>query len=273
MRAIAFLGSESIDAIPAGNRAMAYGDGLFETMRVHRGGIAWWQAHWARLAIGAARLGIALPEAAQVRQAAATLFDDAGDGVLKLLLSRGGDARGYAPLPNAPPLWVLSRHALPEPMRHGLRLHWCTTRMAIQPVLAGLKHCNRLEQVLGRAECVRASAEEGLMCDGEGSVVSATAANVFVLRQGQWRTPRVDRCGVAGVCRSHLLSIMDAREERLSPAQVESADAVFLCNAVRGILPVSRLGARTWTDVSQSVAAGQLLAQAHPGFVSDQENP
>ena len=268
-----FLGSESIDAIPVGNRAMAYGDGLFETMRVHRGGIAWWQAHWERLADGAARLGIVLPEPARVRQAAASLFDDAGDGVLKLLLARGGDARGYAPVPDAPPLWMLSRHALPERARRGLHVHWCTTRMAVQPALAGLKHCNRLEQVLGRAECVRAHADEGLMCDGEGSVVSATAANVFVLREGRWRTPRVDRCGVAGVCRLHLLSLLEAREEHLSPAQVEAADAVFLCNAVRGILPVTRLGARTWTDVSQSVSAGQLLAQSHPGLIPDLEHP
>jgi 4-amino-4-deoxychorismate lyase len=268
-----FLGGEPIGVIPVGNRGMAYGDGLFETMRVHHGGIAWWREHWARLGIGAARLGIALPEPKQAREASGTLFEDAGDGVLKLLLIRGGDGRGYAPMLDAPPLWMLSRHALPATTQRGLHLHWCDTRMAIQPLLAGIKHCNRLEQVLGRAECQRANADEGLMCDAEGTVVGATSANVFVLRQGRWRTPRIDRCGIAGVCRGHLLSLLDAREEHLSPEQVEDADAVFLCNAVRGILPVTRLGARTWTDVSPSASAARLLAQSQPGFVLDLEHP
>jgi 4-amino-4-deoxychorismate lyase len=268
-----FLGDASIDAIPAGNRGMAYGDGLFETLRVHRGDIPWWSSHWARLAGGAARLGIPLPRPAQVRDVAASLFADAGDGVLKLLLSRGGGGRGYAPVADAPPLWILSRHPLPDCTTRSLQLHWCDTRMAIQPLLAGIKHCNRLEQVLARAECARARADEGLMRDGEGSVVSATAANIFVLRQGRWLTPRVDRCGVAGVCRSHLLALLGAGEERLSPAQVEDADAVFLCNAVRGILPVTGLGARTWTDFSPSATAARLLAQSHPGLVADLEQP
>ena len=210
---------------------------------------------------------------AQVREEATALFDDGGDGVLKLLLSRGGAGRGYTAVSDAAPIWMVSRHslppALPSDKRAGLILHWCATWLAPQPLLAGIKHCNRLEQILARAECDDAGADEGLVCDHDGMVVSATAANVFVWRDGRWWTPPVDRCGVAGVCRSRLIPSLDAIEAHLSTEDVEGAEAVFLCNAVRGILAVAQLGARTWPSHRAIDDARRQLARIHPGFAFD----
>jgi 4-amino-4-deoxychorismate lyase len=272
-----FEGTTPVAALAPGNRGLAYGDGLFETMRAHRGALPWWDAHWARLARGGKRLGIALPDEAFVRAQAGALLaggnggDDNGDDVLKLLVVRGGNARGYAPATGAEPAWQLSRHVLPvAPSADGLRLHWCETRLAAQPALAGLKHCNRLEQVLARAESDAAGCDVGLVRDGDGHVVSATSANLFVLREGRWHTPPIDRCGVAGTCRMHLLPVLDAIEARLSVADVEGADAIFLCNAVRGILPVASVGSRRWPPGSAAVAgARRALAISHPGFEPD----
>lgn len=272
-----FDGASRVDAVAPGNRGLAYGDGLFETMRAHRGRLPWWDAHWTRLALGGARLRIELPDEALVRAQAAELLADAADaadagggagGVLKLLVVRGGTARGYAPAAGAPPAWQLSRHPLPEaPPPAVLRLHWCDTRLAVQPSLAGLKHCNRLEQVLARAEAEAAGCDEGLLRDTDGHVVSATSANLFVLRGARWSTPAVDRCGVAGTCRARLLAMLGADEARLSVADVEGADAIVLCNAVRGILPVASLGSRRWPSAVEAVAgARRALAQSHPGF-------
>ncbi len=273
MTALIFRGRDALVGIPADSRGFAYGDGVFETMRVDRGRLHWWDAHWTRLAVGAERLGLPVPDYEVAREACGSVFADNSDGVLKLLLTRGGEGRGYAPTPDAAPVWMVSRHALPARTKRGLELHWAKTAAAIQPALAGLKHCNRLEQVMARGECSRQGTDEALMCNGDGHVIGATAANVFVLHDGRWRTPRVDRSGIAGVCRAHLLSILDAAEERLAPADVEGADAVFLCNAVRGILPVARLGARAWPDLSASLAAARLLAHSHPGLVLDLEHP
>ncbi len=283
-----FEGGARVAALAPGNRGLAYGDGLFETMRAHGGALPWWDAHWARLARGAARLGIALPDEAFVRAQAGELLAGelqagelhageplaGGDAVLKLLVVRGGAARGYAPIPGAPPAWQLSCHPLPGPApAAGLRLHWCDVRLAWQPALAGLKHCNCLEQVLARAESDAAGCDEGLLRDTDGHVVSATSANLFVLREGRWRTPPVDGCGVAGTCRARLLDALDAVEARLSVADVEGADAVFLCNAVRGILPVASLGSRRWPPVDDAVAgARRALAHSHPGFARDAGN-
>ena len=269
MTACLFIGSDQVDAWPAGNRLQAYGDGVFETMRVHRGQVPWWRSHWARLSHGAERLRLSLPDEVLVRGHAASLFADDGDGVLKLLLGRGGTGRGYAPGAQQAPVWMLSRHVPPTTPANGLVARWCDTRLSIQPALAGLKHCNRLEQVLARIECDDAGVDEGLMLDGDGRVVSATSANLFVLREGHWSTPPVDRCGVSGVCRAHLIELLQASEAALSVSQVEGADAVVLCNAVRGILPLARLGARAWSPRPAVAAARRLLAGIHPGFAPD----
>lgn len=271
MNARVFVGDVPATAVPADDRGFGYGDGLFETMRAHRGGVPWWDAHWSRLVRGAARLRIALPDQDRVCHEAMGLLDG-GDGVLKLIVSRGGGGRGYAPADTAVPTWVLSRHPAPAAYpRSGLTLRWCATRLALQPALAGIKHCNRLEQVLARGEwrdlaAPERDADEGLMRSGEGDVVCATAANVFVLTAGRWITPRVDRCGVEGVCRSWAIAASAAEELRLTLATVEAAEAVFLCNAVRGILPVARLGAQSWSPHPRVLALQQRLAAEHPAF-------
>lgn len=264
-----FVGARAVGAVPPDDRGLAYGDGLFETMRVHRGGVPWWDAHRERLERGAARLGLSLPDDARLREEANALVAEAEAAVLKVLVTRGGGGRGYAP-PDAPvPTWLLSRHEVPATPRHGLHLHWCDTRLAAQPALAGLKHCNRLEQVLARQECTAAGADDGLMRDGTGRVVCATSANLFVLRAGAWQTPPIDACGVAGVCRAHLLPVLQARETVLSQDDVEGADAIFLCNAVRGILGVARIGARAFAPHPAVDDARRALARLHPAFAME----
>lgn len=269
MTARVFVGSRPVASLPADSRGVAYGDGVFETMRVHGGDVHWWQAHWSRLSDGATRLRIPLPNESTVRDHVAQLFGDAG-GTLKLILTRGASGRGYAPAPDAEPVWLLSRHPPPAASRMGgLALRWCRTRFAIQPALAGLKHCNRLEQVIARGEWDDDGIDDGLMLDSEGFAVSATSANLFVLRDGGWRTPAIDRCGVAGICRAWCVQEMAALETRLTATDVETADAVFLCNAARGILPVARLHARAWSSHPDIADLQVQLARAHPAFASD----
>lgn len=243
-----FRGQAPLAAIDAGDRGLAYGDGLFETMRVARGRLPWWPAHRARLLRGATTLGITPPATTWLDGEVAGLAAEAGgDAVLKLVLTRGTGGRGYAPPAGVEPTLALSLHPAPAPIDEPLVLRWCALRMAIQPALAGLKHLNRLEQVLARAEWSDAGIHEGLLLDARGRVACATAASVFALVDGRWLTPRVDECGVAGVARAWVLAnAPGAAEADLSPADIESAGAVFLCNAVRGILPVGRLGERRW---------------------------
>ena len=257
-------------AIAPGDRGLAYGDGLFETMRVHAGGVPWWDAHLARLAAGAARLGLPMPDAAWFAQAAAGLLAQAPrDAVLKLVLTRGEGGRDYAPPVHAAPTVLLSLHAMPPPLPAAITLRWCDLRLARQPALAGLKHLNRLEQVLARREWSDPAVHEGLMLDSAGEVACATAANVFAFIAGRWCTPPVDQAGVAGLARAWVLAQGDACERRLSPADVEGAEALFLCNAVRGILPVGRLGARSWAPFPATRALQAELGRQWPAFARE----
>ncbi|MDO4708854.1 MAG: aminodeoxychorismate lyase [Pseudomonadota bacterium] len=259
-----FQGDAPLAAIPADERGLHYGESLFETLRSHQGSLPWWTQHWARLAQGAERLGLPLPDASRVKTEALQLL--AGQDVaLKLRLSRRG-GRGYAAPEDSAPLWMLSVHPLPLPQAP-LRLIWCDTQLGWQPQLAGLKHGNCLEQILARREVQQQGADEGLVCDGQGHVISASSANLFVLKDGRWRTPSLQSAGVAGICRAHLLAETNAQITQLGRAEVESAEAVFICNALRGIQPVRQLGAQLWPQVHPAIATLQTrLARTHPGL-------
>ena len=265
MTSAAYKGRDRLDAVSIANRGLSYGDGVFETMRVHRGELPLWPRHLARLREGAGRLGIAMPDVDFVEARIAEMASSVEAGVLKLLLTRGEGGRGYAPPVDVVPTWMLSLQSLPE-SQDALRVHVCETRLATQPALAGIKHCNRLEQVLGRAEAARARCDEGLMQDMAGNPVCATSANLMVLRDGRWRTPPVEACGVASVLRGWLLAQGLVEVAAVAPDDLADADAVALCNAVRGILPVRALGAREWLPHPATDELQARLAMAYPMF-------
>ena len=268
-----FRGDQRVDHVAPDDRGLAYGDGLFETMRGSAGTLPWWPRHWARLQRGCHRLSLPVPPEALAHTEAERLLEGA-DGVVKLLLTRGSGGRGYAPPAHSEPTWVLSRHSLPPPVRSVSLVRWCQTRLSLQPALAGIKHCNRLEQVLARAEVDPdpdsafggEPATEGLMCSTDEDVVCATAANLFVLHEGRWSTPLIDRCGVAGTMREWVLEQLPVEQLRMSVDDVHSADAVVLSNAVRGILQVDRLGGRRWLPHPAVADLQRSLSAAHPAF-------
>lgn len=237
------------DRIPAADRGFTYGDGLFETLRVTGGCAPLWPRHVARLRDGCARLGMPPPDAGALLAEVRRLSTGLGDAVARVTVSRGDGVRGYAlPQPQRPRVVVqvspLSLDA--GAYAHGVSVRLCDTRLSTQPLLAGMKHLNRLEQVLARAEWSDTSWADGLMRDDRGDVVCATAANVFAVFSGQLVTPPVDRCGVAGVARAEVLSVRAVGVAPIGLSQLAGADEVFLTSAVRGILPVRVFATRSW---------------------------
>lgn len=251
------------------DRGLAYGDGVFETILVHAGQPVWWKEHWQRLALGAQVLGIPVPDEKIVLASCKELFADESRCVLKIILTRGSGGRGYLAFENPDPRIILSIHPAPEIIREFVSLRWCETRLANQPLLAGIKHLNRLEQVLARNEWQDPTIFDGLMCDQDDNVVCATSANVFVKFDGQWLTPQLDRAGIAGVARKWVLNQWPhVRDVRLSRLQVEQAEAIFICNAVRGILGVNRLGESEFSTDREIGELQNRLAMEQPAFAS-----
>lgn len=260
---LAWVDGVESDVLDIADRGLAYGDGLFETFRVINERPLWWDRHLARLQRGAQVLGIELPNPTRLHIEALNCCEGAADGVLKLILTRGSSGRGYRP-GDGSPTRILSLH--PSPTRQdSITAIRCEARLATQPLLAGLKHLNRLEQVLAARECQQANVDEGLLFDGDGRLVSAVAGNVFLLRDGEWLTPTIDRCGVAGICREWLLeNLASCRETALSDDDVKAAEAVFVCNSVRGILPVSELDGRALPLPESLLALRDQLRQELP---------
>lgn len=261
-------GGRGVDRVAADDRGLAYGDGLFETLLVHEGRAVWWDAHWRRLRRGAERLRIALPDEDVVAAEASDLIAGTTHGVLKCVLTRGSGGRGYAPPEEAEPMLVLSLHAPPAATSsQGLDVRWCDIRLAQQPALAGIKHLNRLEQVMARMEWNDPAIHEGLMLDTDERVVCATAGNVFARFGERWLTPPVDRSGVAGVMREWLLAHVDgAGEAVLDRRAIETAEAVLICNSVRGLQPVHRIGQREWPDHGAVGELARLVLAREPAF-------
>jgi len=251
---LAWIDGRPADLLPVTDRGLAYGDGLFETIAVRHGRIALLERHLQRLGEGARRLLLPL-DLAQVRAELLAFAGELGDGVAKLIVTRGDGQRGYAPPAAARCRRILSASPPPAyPARHrldGIRLFPCVTRLAEQPLLAGLKHLNRLEQVMARAEWQDPACPEGLMRDSSGRVIEGVYSNLFVVRGGELLTPALERCGVAGVMRAEILARAAAagflvRIGDLDYPALLAADEVFLCNSQYGIWPVVALESHVW---------------------------
>ncbi|MFO1503047.1 MAG: aminodeoxychorismate lyase [Steroidobacteraceae bacterium] len=247
------------------DRALQYGDGLFETVTVRAGRICFEALHRRRLAEGARRLRIAIDDES-VWNTASTLAAAQGQCTLKILLSRGSStARGYTPPAAMRPRSVHLVYPAPaatEIPTH-VRLVTLSSTLGENAALAGLKHCNRLEQVLGRMELQPSGAFEGLMGSSSGSLVSGTMSNVFIGQQGGFVTPLVDQCGVAGVMRAVVLREavgcgLSVREARVPLSALRECRGVFITNARMGVVPAHELDGR---ELGIATAVRELAAR------------
>jgi 4-amino-4-deoxychorismate lyase len=242
------------ECVDVRDRGFHYGDGAFTTLRMSGGRALLLSRHLGRLADACFRLGIRYPGDETLLADLRLLEPEAPEGVIKIQITRGVGGRGYRPVTEGEPTRVVSLHPAPEfPQayyRSGVSVTRCRTPLGINAALAGIKHTNRLEQVLGRGEWGE-EFQEGLMCDTEGFVVEGTMSNVFRVKAGRLETPLIDRCGVAGVMRRLVLEIaqsqgIEVHEKRIRPGELASADEVFLTNCVIGIWPVARLAERSY---------------------------
>lgn len=247
-------------ALSANDRGMSYGDGLFETALVQEGQVRFLDAHLSRLLTDCRRLGIAPPDRDQLLAEIRSVADGAARAVLKITITRGIGGRGYRPGAGLESTRIVALHPAPEISADSIAVRWCSTPLGRNSKLAGMKHLNRLEQVLAQMEWNDPAIAEGLMLDTEGELVCGTSSNVFVVREGVLTTPDLRFCGVAGVMRAKVLEAaaqlgVASSEEPLWPHDMETATEVFVTNAVRGVRSVHALDSLHWdsTAIAQKV--------------------
>jgi 4-amino-4-deoxychorismate lyase len=260
-------------AISVDDRGLQYGDGLFETMSAQDGRVRHFARHMERLAEGGRRLGLPVPEPKLVAAECERALAGLGAGSVKLMLTRGPGPRSYRP-PAEPSVTRIVVSSAPKPRNDpddGIVVRLCETPLGLNPRLAGIKHLNRLEQVMACAEWDDPTIAEGLMSAVDGRIVCATAANVFLVRDGRLVTPAIRDCGVAGVMRGLVLAV--ARELGITadivdvrPDDLGTADEVFLTNAITGVRPVGEiLGVRRYAapgDVTRTLIERTTRADA-----------
>jgi len=235
--------------ISATDRGLAYGDGLFSTIKIELGKVIDWSLHLNRLKSGADRLffpsvdWILLEN--EIFETAQTV-NEYPHYVLKIILTRGSGGRGYSAEGCEQAVRIISLSSFPDVylkwQQQGIRVINCHTQLGRNKQLAGLKSLARLEQVLIKQELISSQADEGLVCDELGNVIEGCSANVFIYLDGQWLTPKLDYCGVAGVMRARILQSdqVNVIEKEISINDINQATCLCLTNALMGVVPVKQ---------------------------------
>ncbi len=247
------VNGQSGDALAISDRGLRYGDGVFETLAVVDRKPRLWQEHIGRLTRGCQRLAIPVPDAHELWEDWGKLAPSADHGVLRLTITRGGGGVGYAPpinpLPSRIVEWLPAPQRPAEYWQEGIDIRVCRTHLAVQPALAGIKHLNRLEQVLARAECAQSGSVEGLMLATDGRLAEATSANILIESQGRLILPDTTDIGVDGIMQDWVSAQAKAtgipiERRAIRFDALRDDDSMMLCNSLIGLWPVRRVEGR-----------------------------
>ncbi|WP_299494349.1 aminodeoxychorismate lyase [uncultured Shewanella sp.] len=240
------------------DRGLAYGDGLFATMRVSHHEIQFLTGHFNRLSQGAKRLGFdwqASPTLkAHLHQQALTMEH----GCIKLLLTRGSGGRGYAAPSQLDITEVVSTHPIPKhyPLwqQRGIALVSSDVTLGRQPRLAGIKHCNRLEQVLIKSVPIPLGFDDYLVLDEQDLVIESSMANLFFVDKEQAvYTPALSHSGVAGMMREQVINGILAlgfsvHVKPIPISRLTDFSAAFVTNSLLGVVDVTRINDVMYTS-------------------------
>ncbi len=265
------LNGESRHCVDVSDRGFQYGDGVFETIEVVNGKPLFFDRHLIRLASGCQALMIPCPDFSILENEARQLSTGAEHAVLKLIVTRGSGGRGYRVPQQVLPTRLLSLHPYPDYPKDfqaaGINARVCERRLAINPELARIKHLNRLEQILARAEWQDDEFQEGLMMDRDNRFVEGTMSNLFWVKNDVLHTPLLNNCGIAGIVRELIIELARAArlsvvEESIDIAGLLQVDELFVTNSVIGIWPVTRLEYRAFAVGGITRQMQKLYAQA-----------
>ncbi len=233
--------------VSLGDRSFQYGDGCFTTILTKHGELVYWPEHVARMEACLKTLQIPLPDWQLVYEwATLGALQEEYAGV-KVHVSRGIGGRGYSPKGIESPIITISNFAFPEHyfqwQKSGVSLGVCETRLGIQPLLAGHKHNNRLEQVLAKAEIEATDFNDAVTLNVQNHVIETTIANLFWVKDNNLYTPDLSLSGVAGVMRCKILEFLCAHSLQVEQgafalAEMLEADEIWMCNSLLGIAPV-----------------------------------
>lgn len=240
------------------DRGLQYGDGLFETMAFRGGTIEFIDAHFARLIEGCRRLNIKFSQADELNNELNIVCESLANknAIIKIIITRGTGGRGYLVTDDVEPTRIVSTHPLPPYPDHyqqaGVKVRLCTYKLSENSTLAGIKHLNRLDQVLARNEWHDPSVSEGIMLDQAEKVIEGTMSNVFMVKASKLLTPMLDKSGVAGIMRAQIILLaselnIPVFETHIHLDDFIVADEIFITNSIIGLWPVSEMDNKAYS--------------------------
>ena len=256
------------EGVSIDDRGFQYGDGLFETIAIRNGAPRLWQFHIDRLTKGCELLGIKTPAEAELSEGVTHALRQSGVpaayAVVKIIVSPGAGLRGYGrAFADSPAVFFRAFPAAPLPLKSykdGIDTVICRTRLASDSATAGLKTLNRMEQVLARSEFIETDVFEGLTMDADEHIICGTMSNVFFVTDKSISTPPLNRCGVEGVMRRHVIETLKEQGFNITiqpypVSELERTDEVFLSNSQFGLVPVKSCANTRWPvgEITQNV--------------------
>jgi len=251
MATTVIVNGEQTEQISVFDRGLAYGDGIFETILCVNRRLLLWQQHLQRLDGALVRLQIQPYDSSLLQPLIQPYLNTSTEQVVKIIVTRGVSQRGYAIPESATPntvIFISDRNKSDNDWStQGIKAQFCETRLGYQTKLAGLKHLNRLEQILAQQELAQTDCQEGIMLGQQGEVIDATMHNLFLVKNGELFTPDLTNCGVAGIMRTFITEYAHQQEipvhiSRIEVEQLMQADEIFLTNSINGIWPICELG-------------------------------
>ena len=248
--------------------------GVFRTMVIRSGLPVNWPLHYQKLVADCAAIGIVCPSAGLLMSDFLQLFsiedvDSEKQEVAKIMITRGEGERGYKPPAVTTPTRVIIKSAMPQYAKEsyagGVQLHVCNTRLSSQVKLAGVKHLNRLENILARMEWRDEDIFDGVLLDQQGGVIECTMSNIFARFDKVLVTPDLSECGVAGITRQRICDVssalnLTAEVAQLSLSRMLQADELIICNSLYGAFQVSKIGDTTWVQQALAKTFRNLLS-------------
>jgi len=249
------------DYLNVNDRAIHYGDGLFETILYSNNVLYYWQQHYQRLQASSVKLKLNCPDEKVLLDDIVKLikFNKAKTCAVKIILSRGAGERGYGFTGKSNETRVVSLSAietdysslLSEQLLSG-DLCICKQQVSINESLAGLKHLNRLENVLARNEWHNEYID-GLMINANQHIIEGTMSNLFVVKDNELHTPDLTQSGVNGIMRDVIIGLAKKNKLHLSVTDISidnifTMDELFISNSLIGIKSVKKLDDRLYED-------------------------
>jgi 4-amino-4-deoxychorismate lyase len=257
MAAKNLINGKVFDQIEIFDRALHYGDGVFETIAIQDGKVLCFDEHLNRLEKGCKKIKIPVQDKTIIKNEILSLTENTDRAVVKIIITRGQGGRGYKIPDNIESTRIISLFPWPDYSSElsifGIKTKLCNYRYSNNPVLAGIKHLNRLEQILARAEWGDKKIIEGIVMNSDNYIIEGTMSNIFCILEKTLYTPDLSLCGIEGIVREKIINLADNLKFKIEIKKITldfllNAEEIFMCNSLIGIWPINSIDEKLFLE-------------------------